>query len=164
MNKYHIHSNIAEAETLPAQFYKSAVVFEELKEKVFTKSWHWVGDEHTLVPLVQTAHPLMLLDTYLSEPLILLRGNDRQVKCFTNVCTHRGNLILRHPEKIRNLTCGYHGRRFDLAGRFKQMSGFEEAINFPRPCDSLREFSLKNLGPHLFVGLEPEFDFEKVRK
>ncbi len=162
MKKYYVHPNIAEAETLPSEFYKSEAVFEQLKEKVFAKSWHWLGDEATLVPLAHTAHPLMLLDQYLSEPLLLVRNQENQVNCFTNVCTHRGNIILHHPGKIRNLTCMYHGRRFDLDGSFKFMPAFEEAKDFPRPCDSLKEFPLEKLGPHLFVGLEPSFDFSAV--
>lgn len=164
MKKYFIHPKIEEAETLPAEFYRSISVFEELKEKVFLKSWHWLGDENTLVPLAQSGHPLILQDQFLSEPLILIRDQKNQVKCFTNVCTHRGNLILHHPGKIRNLTCMYHGRRFDLNGKFKFMPAFEEAKDFPRPCDSLKEFSLEKLGLHLFVSLKPTFDFSEVIK
>ena len=142
MKKYYVHPNIAEAETLPAEFYKSETVFEQLKEKVFVKSWHWLGDENNLIPLAQSAHPLVLLDQYLSEPILLIRNVENQVNCFTNVCTHRRNLILHHPSKIRNLTCMYHGRRFDLDGTFKFMPAFEDAKNFPRPCDSLKQFPL----------------------
>jgi len=164
MPKYHIHPNITKAETLPSEFYKSETVFEKIKENIFTKSWHWLGDEISLIPFMQSAHPLMLLESYLSEPLVLIRDSDNQVKCFTNVCTHRGNLILHQPSKIKNLTCRYHGRRFDLDGNFKFMPAFEKVKDFPRPCDNLREFSLKKLGPHLFVGLEPDFEFTQVVK
>lgn len=164
MPKYQVHPDIRKAETLPSEFYKSEIVFEKIKENIFTKSWHWLGDEHELVPFAQSAHPLMLLESYLSEPIVLIRDSENQVKCFTNVCTHRGNLILHNPSQIRNLTCAYHGRRFDLDGSFKFMPAFEEAKDFPRPCDNLREFSLEKLGPHLFVGLEPDFDFSQVIK
>jgi choline monooxygenase len=56
----------------------------------------------------------------------------------------------------------YHGRKFNLDGKFKSMPEFDEAENFPRECDNLKEFQIKNLGPFLFVGLEPSFDIGLV--
>lgn len=56
----------------------------------------------------------------------------------------------------------YHGRRFELNGDFKSMPEFEEAKDFPRPCDNLHEFNLYEWGSHLFVGSEPAFDFSQV--
>jgi choline monooxygenase len=162
MDKFYINPDITMAETLPASFYKSKEVFEKLKENVFLKSWQWVGDENTLVPLTESAYPFVLLDNYLTEPLLIVRDKENRSKCFTNVCTHRGNIIVHNPGKFKSLSCMYHGRRFDLDGKFKHMPEFNEAKDFPRPCDSLHEFSLKKLGAHLFVGLDPAFDFSEV--
>ena len=67
--KFQILANIEEAETLPSAFYRSEFVFEELKEKVFYNSWQYVGDD-TLVPLPGHIHPLVLLDDFITEPLV----------------------------------------------------------------------------------------------
>ena len=32
----------------------------------------------------------------------------------------------------KKLTCGYHGRRFNLKGEFEHMPEFEETQDFPR--------------------------------
>ena len=56
----------------------------------------------------------------------------------------------------------YHGRRFNLDGAFEYMPEFEDADDFPRPCDNLHKFPLEKWGPLLFVGLNPEFQFSKV--
>ena len=162
MTKFFIDPDITKAETLPAKFYKSQEVFDLLKEKVFVKAWQWLGDASTLVPLTESAYPLVLLEGYLTEPLLLVRDKESEVKCFTNVCTHRGNLVCHDPGKVRNLSCMYHGRKFGLDGQFKFMPEFKEAQDFPRACDGLHEFSLRKLGEHLFVGLEPSFDFDEV--
>ena len=162
MTKFYINPDITKAETLPAKFYKSQEVFDLLKEKVFVKAWQWLGDASTLVPLTESAYPLVLLEGYLTEPLLLVRDKESEVKCFTNVCTHRGNLVCHDPGKVRNLSCMYHGRKFGLDGQFKFMPEFKEAQDFPRACDGLHEFSLRKLGEHLFVGLEPSFDFDEV--
>jgi choline monooxygenase len=117
-NKFYIDSDIKKAETLPASFYKDEQIFKELKEKIFLKSWHYIGDEN-LVALPQSVYPLVLLDNYLTEPILIVRNEDDKINCFTNVCTHRGNLVALQPGKVKKLTCMYHGRRFSLNGEFE---------------------------------------------
>lgn len=161
LRKFNIHQDIKKAETLPASFYRDETVFEELKEKVFLKSWQWVGEEN-LVPLPQSVHPFALLDGYLTEPMLLTRDTNNQINCLTNVCTHRGNLVALHSGKSKKLTCEYHGRRFNLKGEFEYMPEFKEAENFPRPCDDLHRFPLQKWGSFLFAGLNPTFNFQQV--
>jgi len=160
--QFNINPDITKAATLPASFYKSQEIFDRIKEEVFVKSWHWIGDENNLVPLTESTYPFVLLENFLTEPLLLVRDKKDQVNCFTNVCTHRGNLVVHNPGKAKNLLCMYHGRKFGLDGKFKFMPEFKEAEDFPRACDHLHEFSLQKLGHHLFVGLDPAFDFSEV--
>ena len=47
-------------------------------------------------------------------------------------------------------------------GGFKFMPEFKEAENFPRACDHLKAFQTSQLGPQLFVGIDPDFDIEQV--
>jgi len=159
--RFKINSDITKAETLPATFYKDPVVFEIIKEKVFLKSWQWVGDE-SLVDKPQSVHPFILLDGFLTEPLLLTRDKGGQINCLTNVCTHRGNLLALISKPTKKLTCSYHGRRFNLQGEFEYMPEFTDAENFPRPCDHLHRFPLKKWGHLLFAGLNPSFDFQEV--
>jgi choline monooxygenase len=56
----------------------------------------------------------------------------------------------------------YHGRKFHLDGKFKSMPEFDDAKNFPRECDNLKEFQVRNMGPFLFVGLEPSYEIKTV--
>jgi len=158
---YRIDSDIRRAETLPASFYRDPDVFEELKERVFTKTWQWIGDD-SVIPPGNSVYPFVLLDKFLAEPLILTRDKEGAVRCLTNVCTHRGNIVVRNPGKQRSLVCGYHGRSFDLDGKFKSMPEFKNTENFPRPCDNLHPFHLAQWGPHIFVGLDPRFSASEV--
>ena len=160
-HKFNIHPDIAKAETLPASFYKDESIFEIVKEHVFLKSWQWIGDEN-LVRQSQSVHPFVLLDNYLTEPMLLTKDKEEYISCLTNVCTHRGNLVTLNPGKTKKLTCLYHGRRFNLKGKFEHMPEFDEAKDFPRPCDDLHKFPLKKWGPFLFAGLNPTFDFQSV--
>ena len=161
MRKFFVHPDISIAETLPAEFYRSQEIFEVLKEKIFVKSWHWIGTEKELLPKELCTYPFELLKDYLCEPLILVR-TEKELKCLTNVCTHRGHLVVLEPSKNKKLSCLYHGRKFELDGTFSFMPEFKEVKNFPRPCDSLKEFSLANFRNHLFVSLSPNFDFNHI--
>ena len=162
MNKrFHIDPDITKAETLPSSFYRDQNVFDAIKEKIFLKSWQWIGDD-TKVPFTHSVHPMVLLDGYLTEPLLLTRDEEDKIHCLTNVCTHRGNLVALNGGKSSKLVCFYHGRRFNLKGEFISMPEFEEAKDFPRPCDDLHRFPLEKWGPLLFVGLNSDIDFSKV--
>ena len=159
--QFYINPDIKKAETLPPSFYKETSVFEKIKENIFAKSWQWIGDEN-LVPLSENVFPFVLLDGFLTEPFVLIRDKVDQIKCFSNVCTHRGNIVVHHPGTVKGLSCMYHGRRFGLDGRFKSMPEFEGAENFPRPCEGLPEFPIEKWGSLLFAGLDQSFDFSTI--
>jgi len=159
--KFNIDPDICKASTLPASFYKSHDIFDSIKEKIFLRSWHFAGDE-SQVNLPGSVYPFVLLDGYLTEPLLLTKDEEGNLHCLSNVCTHRANLIALGSGKHKKLTCLYHGRRFDLKGKFEYMPEFKTAKNFPGDCDHLRNFSLRQWGPLLFAGLQPAFDFEEI--
>lgn len=158
---FNIDPDISKAETLPASFYNDQTLFEAIKEKVFLNSWQWIGDE-TLVTIRQSVHPFILLEDYLTEPMLLTKNSEGIINCLSNVCTHRGNLVALNSGIYKKLTCSYHGRRFNLGGEFEYMPEFETVQNFPRACDNLHQFPLKQWGPFLFVGLNSKFDFNQV--
>jgi len=160
-DKYKIDPDITKAETLPSFFYEDPAVFELLKKKIFLKSWQWVGDDN-LVKETNSVYPLLILEDYLNEPIVLSKAKDGSINCMTNVCTHRGNILVIEPGKAKKITCMYHGRRFDDMGKFEYMPEFSKAKNFPRPCDDLHTFPLVKWGKLLFAGLNPTFDFQKV--
>jgi choline monooxygenase len=160
LKPFEIHPDIAQAETLPSSFYRSQEVFDQLIEQVFAKTWQFAGDS-SRVSLPQQVYPFPFLEFGLEEPM-LLTNSDGQLSCISNVCTHRGNILCHAPGKSRQISCGYHGRRFSLEGEFQHMPQFKEATNFPRKADDLTRFPLLQWGPWLFTALNEEMDFQSV--
>jgi choline monooxygenase len=154
-----IDPDIRLAQTLPGRFYRDPEVYDALKEKLLVPSWHWVGQAMELEP--NQARPFELLPGCLDEPLLLLKDKAGELRCMSNVCTHRGCVIQTQPGECRALRCGYHGRRFEQDGRFKHMPGFEETENFPRPEDSLPAISTGTVCGALFASLAPSQSFEE---
>lgn len=158
---FYIHPDIKKATTLPATFYKSAEVYEQLKEKVFVPSWQFVGSEE-LLPETSYAYPFMLLEDSLNEPLMLVRDKENKLHCLSNVCTHRGMFLVDKPGKYNLLSCKYHGRCFNIDGKFRSMPEFKETENFPTEMDNLVSLKLGKLGNFLFTSIAPKLSFETV--
>ena len=158
---FHINPDIRKAETLPASFYRDPEVFEALKEKVFLRSWQFVGDEKRVSSSIN-ALPFVLHPKFLNEPLVMTRDEDGEIHCLSNVCTHRANCVVEKASELKELRCRYHGRKFELNGKFKNMPAFKEAENFPRESDNLREFPVLKWGPLVFVGFDPVFSLGDI--
>ncbi|MEM9328420.1 MAG: aromatic ring-hydroxylating dioxygenase subunit alpha [Bacteroidota bacterium] len=163
LSPFHIDPDVSKAETLPALFYSDPEVFDALREKVFYKSWQWVGDLDQLT-LPRQVSPFVLLDGFLTEPMLLSRDENDQVHCLSNVCTHRGNLVAANPGTYRKLVCEYHGRRFGLDGSFEHMPEFGGVADFPRPCDDLHRFPVEQWGPLIFANMGSDVDLGQVIK
>ncbi len=154
----HIDDDITRASTLPVSFYTDKEYFELAKEKIFARSWQLAGTLDDVKTPGQV-HPFTLLPGCLDEPLLLTRDADDQLHCMSNVCTHRGNLICEHGGIEKNLRCRYHGRRFNLDGKFTGMPEFEQVKNFPSAKDDLRPVAFETWGGYLFASLFPAFSF-----
>jgi choline monooxygenase len=153
--------NIAQARTLHKDFYLSDIWFERSKEKLFAPSWQFIGDigitqgENNLIPFT-------LLKGFLDEPLLLSCRAGRPVKCLSNVCTHRGNILIESPCRAEMIRCRYHGRVFDCDGQFRSMPEFQKVKNFPSRKDSLPAVALHQWMNLLFVSVTGRWKASEV--
>jgi choline monooxygenase len=153
-SQYTLAADISQAATLPGKFYVDSEVFEKSKSLIFSRSWQFVGEQN-LVRLAGQVYPFTLLEGYLDEPLVLTKTEDEQIHCLSNVCTHRGNLVVNHSGQLKQLQCRYHGKRFGLDGCFKAMPEFKTAQNFPTEADNLPQLALEKWGNLLFTSINP---------
>lgn len=155
--QYQVDEDISTARTLDTSFYTDPTIFDVSREKIFARGLHYVGDRQML-PENGWVHPVNLLPGVLDEPLVLVRDKSGETRCMSNVCTHRGNLLVTEPGKAGKLKCGYHGRIFDMDGKMTFMPEFEGVQNFPCKDDHLTKLPLLGLGPLLFTSLDEGID------
>jgi choline monooxygenase len=155
MNKFYIDPVIARARTLDTSFYTDPELFQSTKEKLFASSWQFIGSTE-LLNEPGDVYPLTLLEDYLDEPLVLSRDKTGSIHLLSNVCTHRGNKIAEKACKMAHLRCRYHGRLFQLDGKFISMPEFKEVENFPTAEDDLKQIPLFQWGKWLFSSLKNE--------
>ncbi|HLA96302.1 MAG TPA: SRPBCC family protein [Pyrinomonadaceae bacterium] len=156
MAQFEVDPDIRKAKTLPSEFYTDEHFFELSKEKIFAKTWHFAGRADEF----ETLKPLTLLQGFLDEPLLLSKKDD-SVSCLSNVCTHRGKILIEEPCKASLIRCGYHGRRFSLDGKFLSMPEFDDVENFPTEADDLRKISVAEWCGFSFVSLDPTASFDQ---
>lgn len=160
MTRYHIDPDITRAHTIATGVYTDAATYAEAKEKIFAPTWQFIGDTDRVAD-PGSVWPFMLLEGCLNEPLLLVRDKENVLRCLSNVCTHRGNLLAYEPCKAGQLRCRYHGRVFGLDGKFQFMPEFQQVENFPTAADDLTRLPLFQWGKLLFTALNPVFPAEK---
>ncbi len=151
---YTVDPDIAVAATLESRFYRDADAYAACRERVFARSWQWLGDLGD-VAQPRSLSPRDFLPGLLDEPLLLARDEAGELRCLSNVCTHRGNVLVKAPCAAKEIRCGYHSRRFDLAGRMTFMPEFKEARNFPSPADDLPRVPFGEWSGHGFASIAP---------
>jgi phenylpropionate dioxygenase-like ring-hydroxylating dioxygenase large terminal subunit len=154
-----IDPDVAQARTLPSAFYLDPAVHALMRERVFARTWQWLGDLDD-VATAGSLSPRELLPGHLAEPLLLARDGHGELRCLSNVCTHRGNVLVHAPCRAEQIRCGYHSRRFDLAGHMTFMPGFDGARNFPSPADDLPRVAFGEFAGQAFASLAPAAPFD----
>jgi len=150
---FDIDPDIRKAKTLPSEFYLDPQFFELSKKRIFERSWHFLCHESE----VDSLKPVTLLPCVIHEPVLVAREGS-QLRCLSNVCTHRGKILVEEPCKASLIRCGYHGRRFSLDGKFLSMPEFQGVEGFPSKADDLRQMPLENWNGFLFTSLDPLAD------
>lgn len=158
---FEIDADIRFAATLPARVYSDPALFDQQRDRVFSRTWQYAGHDD-LVRVAGKVFPFTLLPGALDEPLVLTRDADDGLHSLSNVCTHRGTLVVEGAGHLHQLRCRYHGRRFALDGRFHSMPEFEGTADFPSPAEDLPRVSLAQLERFVMVALAPAMPFDDV--
>jgi choline monooxygenase len=161
MKNFLIDPDIRRAHTLSSEFYREEKYFHESMEKIFARTWQYVDDTDN-VRLGGQLYPHTLLKGFLDEPVLFSRDRDDKLHCFSNVCTHRGNILVENPCVEQGIRCRYHGRKFKLNGEFQLMPEFEGAENFPSEKDNLPKVPFAQWERFLFASLRPSISFDAV--
>jgi choline monooxygenase len=163
MDHLQIHPDIAEAETLSSAFYTDRAMFDLARERIFARSWQFVGDTDDL-RAPGSVKPQILLEGCLDEPIVATRDMNDVLHVVGNVCTHRGYLVAEAPGNERFLRCRYHGRRFGLDGNFQSMPEFQGVCGFPTERDNLPKVPHGYWDKLMFAGVNPAINLTEWLK
>lgn len=155
MALFEIDPAINKARTIPSEFYTDPRYFELSKQRIFERTWHFMGH----VDELETLKPAFLLPGFLDEPVLLVKQDD-DVACLSNVCTHRAKILVESACKADLIRCSYHGRRFSLDGMFISMPEFDGVADFPSATDNLSRLETARRGGFIFAAISPVKNFD----
>jgi carnitine monooxygenase subunit len=93
---------------------------------------------------------------YLSESVIVIRGDDGEVRAFSNVCRHRGSRLVDGTGGCSKvLTCPYHAWSYARDGRLVGVPHRQEYPGLRVEDRGLFPIALENWRGFLFVTFEP---------
>ena len=91
--------------SLPRDFYCDPAYYRLDLENLFYKEWLFAGHDCEIEKNGRVLHPA---DRRL-QPVVVVRGNDGEIRAFHNSCRHRGSRICTTEHgKARRLVCPYH--------------------------------------------------------
>jgi phenylpropionate dioxygenase-like ring-hydroxylating dioxygenase large terminal subunit len=130
--------------TLPWNTYSDPQFVAPERERIFARSWQYVG--HT----GQLAQPGYFAALVGDIPVVVTRDRDDALRAFLNVCRHRGSVVASGEGRRASLQCPYHAWTYGLDGallaapRAEREGGIEPGV-------SLRPASVGTWGPLVFV-------------
>ena len=136
--------------SLPSWLYRDEEFFAHEVERIFKPSWQIVchvndipkaGDYHTF--------------DFLGESLVALRGDDRIVRAFHNVCRHRAARLVDGPSGHCSfrLACPYHAWSYDLKGNLTGVPLRDTFVGLDTATHGLKPVETETYHGFVFVRL-----------
>jgi choline monooxygenase len=130
----------AAAKGLPGRAYTDPAFFDLERTKLFPRRWMAIGVAHEVAE-PGDARPVSVA----GWPLLMVRGRDRTLRVFLNICPHRGMSPVPEPCKgLATIRCPWHSWSFDLEGKLMAQPniggvGVNKCDGFDREKLGLRE-------------------------
>lgn len=150
INSYDPTASLERASTVPAFWYTDERIFELEKQTVFNRSWQIAAR------IGQLAKPGNYVTTEIgNEPIVIVRGNDNQVRAFFNVCRHHAAAVMTEREgHAQQMRCPYHGWTYSLEGELKGTPDFTGVCDFDRGQNGLIPIEVATWERWIFVRID----------
>jgi len=150
LSLYDPSAPLEQAYTIPAPWYRDPRVAELERSGVFRATWQVVGRADQ----VRGRGQFFTADVA-GEPIVVVRGDDEQLRAFYNVCRHHAAAVV--PEAAgcaKQFRCPYHGWTYGIDGALKGMVEFEGVCNFDRAANGLVPIRLDVWENFVFINLD----------
>jgi ferredoxin-NADP reductase/phenylpropionate dioxygenase-like ring-hydroxylating dioxygenase large terminal subunit len=135
-------------ESLPARWYTDPAITDREIERIFRKSWNYIG------PASELSHLGDYVTGYVGEvPAVVIR-NEVGLAGFVNVCRHRRHEVMKDRGNAAMMQCGYHAWTYDLTGCLKRAPRSAAEQNFQLQDYPLLPLRVETLGPWVFANLD----------
>lgn len=98
--------------------YLDERLYEHEQRALLARTWQFVCHDSDIPEVGQ-----FFTTRIAGNPLIVVRGEDRQVRGFFNVCRHRGAMVLEGEGQCDVMRCSYHWWAYNLDGSLRGVPG-----------------------------------------
>ena len=131
---YDADAPLERASTIPAPWYTDSRVLELELRTVFRRNWQYAGR----VDQLRTPGDYVAGELPGGEPVVVVRGQDEQLRGFFNVCRHHAAAVVTDAHgSARQFRCPYHGWTYALDGELKGTPDFTGVCDFDRSANGL---------------------------
>ena len=137
---------------LPGWTYNNEELFELESVNIFKKNWQLACHESDLPEIGD-----YITYDMLGERALLVRGQDKQIRAFHNLCRHRGSrLVVGERGNCKNvITCPFHAWVYNLDGTLRGPSRSETFPSIDRNEWGLKPIELDKFMGFYFVRFQP---------
>ena len=136
---------------LAGQLYWDPEVLVAEMDRLFSSHWLCVGRSEDL----HRSGDFLTRDVGV-EPILVIRGDERELRAFYNVCRHRGTRLLesRQGRNLDHIVCPYHGWAYNVQGELIAAPKMESSPSFSRSDFGLVNVSVGEWNGFVFVNLD----------
>ena len=131
---YNPDTPLAEASTIPSAWYTDERVFR-------ARTGNCLQPFLALcrASSINSTNPGDYVTTEIAgEPIVIVRGNDDELRGFFNVCRHHAAAVMTDAEgHATQMRCPYHGWTYSLEGELKGTPDFNDVCDFDRSENGL---------------------------
>ena len=137
--------------TLPAHYYFDESIYKRELEAIFFRNWNYAGH------VSQLAEPGSYVTTMVgNQNILVIRGQDSELRAFHNVCSHRAHELLKGCGKAKLITCPYHAWTYHTDGKLRSAVGQKRVANFEAKEFALKPVRVEVLAGFVYVNLDPD--------
>jgi len=134
--------------SLPANFYTDAAIVDLEVERIFRKTWQYVGSAQELKSVGD------YVTAYVGNVPVVVVRNDNGIEAFVNVCRHRRHEVMKGCGNSSIMQCRYHAWTYDLNGCLKAAPRADREPDFNVADYPLLSIRCDKLGPFIFVNFD----------
>jgi len=140
--------------TVPVRPYIDVDYYEAERKRVFGRCWLNLAREEELAkPGDYLVKDLEVLQTQ----VLLVRGDDQQLRAFHNICLHRGNRLARDRcGNARGFMCNFHGWVYDTKGQLRELPDEDQFPHLDPEKIALKSLACSVWNGFVFVNADPE--------
>ncbi|MEM8623726.1 MAG: aromatic ring-hydroxylating dioxygenase subunit alpha [Pseudomonadota bacterium] len=136
--------------SLAARYYTDPAIYERECQGLFARSWQFAGHA-SAVPNPGDYFTFEIA----GESIFCIRGRDRVLRSFFNVCQHRAHQLVSGAGTKRVVVCPYHAWTYDLTGALRGAPNAKAVPGFDREEICLTSVRTEEMHGFVFVNLDP---------